>query len=163
MIPLDEVKDKALIESWKAQAKEIELDQLDGFVRRLVTEYQHDYGTICHAVHAAMMAVLSAVNKSPVGGITGFQASCIGWMLIRGMFGVADDAPLRLVDYDDLLYPQHKDRFTEISKAVWDKLQEKAKKLLEKDHSYAHPDVVDHWRFIVSGQVPFGLKVSEHG
>lgn len=80
MRKLDEEKDKDVIDAWKEEARHIEVDELDGFVRKLITGYEHDYGTICHAVHAAMMAAFSSVNKSPTGGISGFQASCVGWV-----------------------------------------------------------------------------------
>lgn len=155
---ITEENDKPLIDEWKREAGDMTLDKLEPFVRRLTTEYAHDYGTVCHAIHAAMKAAFSAVNKSPAGGITGFQASCIGWMLVRDMFLVGEDAALRLVDYDDMLYPQYRDKFTTISGETWLHLREKARKLLESEPA-AHPDVLRHWQSVVDGAVPFGLRV----
>lgn len=143
---------------WYEEAKEIKVEELEAFVKRLSTGYQHDYGTICHAVAASAVAAASAVNSSEQGGITGFQAGVIMWEFIKHWMHY-EQQPMRLVQYKDLLYPQHEYRFTGITKDTWEWLQEEAKKNLEEDHG---ADVVRaHWQSIVDGKVPFGLDVYE--
>lgn len=64
--------------------------ELAEFVRHLVEDYEHDYGTICHAVAAAGLAAMRCVNTdSDQGGITGFQASCVLWSVIARWTGEA--------------------------------------------------------------------------
>lgn len=157
---ITEENDKALLDEWKADAGKVTVDDLPAFIRKLTTEYQHDYGTIVHACHAAMLAALSAVNKGPQGGITGFQASCLGWMLIEDMLGIPKDTPARLINFDDLLFPQYEPRFRSIPASVWQWLKERAAGNL-KASPHAHPAVIAHWRSIVDGHVPFGLQVEQ--
>jgi len=67
---------------WYVEARGMTLDQLPKFVQRLTKDYQHDCGTICHAIAAAAVGAAWSVERGPQGGITGFQASCIMWEFI---------------------------------------------------------------------------------
>ena len=68
---------------------------------------------------------------------------------------------LKLVNYDDMLYPQYAYLFAPvISQTVWKNLQAQAEKLLqEHEGEYVHPNVRMHWQRIVDGNVPFGYTV----
>ena len=66
---------------------------------------------------------------------------------------------MRLVKYDDLLYPQHERSFTAISKETRDYVRQKAEENLGADITHVAPRVVEHWRSIARGAVPFGLRV----
>lgn len=161
---ITEENDRATLDAWKAEAREVKTpEQLTAFVTKLTTEYEHDYGTIVHAMHAAMKAAMQVVDSSPQGGITGFQASCLGWMQVKDLFMVRDGDPLRLVNYSDMLYPQYAEKFaSRISTATWEKLQKEAKDNLERERE-AHPNVKAHWETIAAGRVPFGYEVAtEH-
>jgi len=61
---------------WYEEARKMTVEQLPMFLKKLVEDYQHDYGTICHAVAAGALSAAHAVNHSPTGGITGFQPLC---------------------------------------------------------------------------------------
>lgn len=158
---ITEEKNKAILDAWKVEAREVKTpEQLAAFVKRLATDYEHDYGTICHAMHAAMKAAMRVVDESPQGGITGFQASCIGWMQIHDLFGYGDGDPLRIVNYNDMLFPQYEEKFANrISPETWASLQKQAKKNLESK-AEAHPNVKAHWETIAAGRVPFGYEVA---
>lgn len=90
----------------------------------------------------------------------------------------------KVVNYENLLDPSNESQFTTIPAEVWGWLQEKAAGLLKKQEDYiaakdkADRDVamgkqnvnmpenvgvpshlVEHWRSIRKGIVPFGLKV----
>jgi hypothetical protein len=145
---------------WMVEAKEMTVEKLPEFVRKLTEDYRHDYGTICHAIAAAAVAAAWAVERSPTGGISGFQAGCVMWEIIRGWgaFG-GPDSPLRIQNLDDLLYPQYRDKFTSISKEVWLRLKAKAAENLEGPHGT--DNVRAHWQSIVDGRVPFGFSVSD--
>jgi hypothetical protein len=145
-------------QQWYEQAKKVQLNDLKGFVSSLLDNYEHDYGTICHAMSAAMCAAMSAVNEHPQGGITGFQASCVMWEVLENAFHVK--APCSLVDYKNMLYPQYADRFTSISQDTFDWLKKEATKCIT-DGATMHPDVRTHMQSIADGAVPFGLSVRD--
>lgn len=159
-IKLDEEKDKVVLDSWMEEAKKGVIS-VDDFIKRIEEQYEHDYGTIVHAMHAVMKAAMVKLNNGPQGGITGFQASCLGWMLIRDCF-LTGDSPLRLVKYEEMLYPQYREKFQPtIDPGTWGYLQKKAKEELAKDLTNVSPTVVEHWQTIVAGIVPFGYTVGK--
>jgi len=149
-----------LQEQWYKDAKNVAIETLSDFVRSLVKNYEHDYGTICHAVTASAIAAAYAVDHSKQGGITGFQASCIMWEFIRHWMHY-DNKPMRLIDYDDMLYPQYEPRSTSISPETWKYLKKKAVNNLKLFNNTSSPEVIEHWKSIVAGKVPFGYKIEK--
>ena len=108
-----------------------------------------------------MIATAKYIDRSDVGGITGFQASFIGWEMIKEFFHESKIG-MRLVDYEDMLYPQYEEKFKKIiSKDIWESLQKQAEINL-KESPDAHPKVIKHWKSIVEGKVPFGYKVKDN-
>ncbi len=154
-------EESGIHKGWYEEAKKMTPQTLPEFIRKLTQDYAHDYGTICHAIAAAGLAAMCAVDHSPEGGITGFQASCIIWEVIQG-WGVFDKGPKRMLCYSELLYPQYAHKFTTISKETWKWVKEEAhKKLLEARRGQMHPDVSAHMESVAVGNVPFGLRVAE--
>ena len=148
-------------EEWYETAKAMpgNAGSLSVFVDRLMREYQHDYGTICHAVAAAGLAAMRCVSRQPEwGGITGFQAGAIMWELIE-RWGQFSDGPKRMLSYRDLLYPQRRDKFTEISAETWAWAQAEAKKTLAESNGMCS-NVNTHMESVAAGVVPFGLTVA---
>lgn len=162
MQSITEEGSRDIIDGWYVEAKTQTLDTINAFIAKLATEYSHDYGTICHAITAAGYAAMCAVDHSPQGGITGFQAGAIQWEIIRawGVFGQKGD-PLRIVNYENMLYPQYEDKFAStISPSTAEWLKEHAtKKLQDPANATAHPDVIEHWKSVAGGVVPFGYTV----
>lgn len=151
-------EESGIHKTWYLEAEKQTLETLPAFLDKLATAYEHDYGTICHAMSAGAVAVCRALNASPQGGITGFQASCVMWGFITNW--MHKDGPMSLVEYEWLLYPQYKTRFTRISKDTFSWIQEKAKENL-KNKTDAVPNVISHWEAIAAGHVPFGLTVEQ--
>jgi len=148
-----------LHEQWYKEAKKQTLETLPAFFNKLVNDYCHDYGTICHALSASAIAAATAMNKSPAGGITGFQAGCVMWGFVRHWNHDGNKCGLSLKDWDNVLYPQYKDDFEKIIPGdVWVAIQKEARKNLDTV-SGARPAVVAHWQSIVDGIVPFGYRV----
>lgn len=146
-------------EDWYEEAKEITPENLDEFIKKLTEDYNHDYGTICHACAAAAIAGATAIDNSEQGGITGFQAGCIMWEFIRKWMIGNDEQPMKLLKYEDLLYPQYGYRFNTISKEGWEWVKEQAEKNLKEESACA--EVKQHWRDITNEQVPFRLKIED--
>lgn len=225
-------------EKWFEEAKKQTVDTLPNFVRHLVEDYEHDYGTICHAITAAGLAGMYAIENSPTGGITGFQAGFCMWGIVRQWSYSNNKCGLRMIDYDNLLYPQYEDKFNpmsisretleavrkeasnkiakhekdienwKVTHSKWESDMEKFKIDVvewQKQHTEyptyeenpkfyehlgggtyqeweeerkkeksgfmfapkepyeptIHPDIMNHWKSIVDGAVPFRLKVTE--
>ena len=155
-------EDMGLQKGWCERAKSMKPDDFPEFFREMTEDYIHDYGTVCHAMAAVGLAAMFAFNNSDGarGGITGFQAGCVMWEVIRHMNYEDNKCGLRLLNMDDLLYPQYEHKFCSISSNIWEAVQKEAqKRLLER--GAAHPDVVAHLESIVNGKVPFGLRIED--
>lgn len=149
-------------EKWFEEAKKQTVNTLPEFVRHLVEDYEHDFGTICHAIAAAGLAGMYAIENSPEGGITGYQAGFCMWGIVKNWSYENNKCGLRMLNYDDLLYPQYEYKFNSISRESLEAVINEAKnRLKEYDRMRVHPDVISHWESIVNGEVPFGLKVED--
>lgn len=147
-------------EEWYEQCKEQTIETLPSFLNHILGDYKHDYGTICHALAAGSVATLWAMNNHKNAGITGFQAGAVMWEFIRHWNRTNNKTGLRLVDFDNMLYPQYSDEFQKtISKDTWEHLQKEASKNIS-ENGRAHIEVVAHWKQIVNGRVPFGYSIT---
>lgn len=143
---------------WFEKAKEIRnAEQLADFAKELLEDTQHDYGTVCHAI--AALAIGAAWYGAHSQGITGFQAGFIMWDFIEQWEYRENKCGLRIIDYDNMLYPQYENKFDKIiTSKQFKRMQEVAAEKLKEKYR-AHPDVVKHWESIVNGTVPFGYKL----
>lgn len=126
-------------------------------------KYGDDYGGCVVAIGQAALAVMDHLGNE--FGITGFQAGCINFEILRNWTYSGNKTSLKIVDFDDMLYPQYEHKFEKtITRSVWDALQKQAKERLgkKKDKGYAvHPEVLAHLQSIADGNVPFGYTVKE--
>lgn len=149
-----------LEKEWYKEAKEQTTDTLNDFINHIMNDYEHDYGTVCHAFAACALATIHACNRTEQGGITMFQASMVMWKIVRQLLYPNNKCGLRMIDYDNMLYPQYDYKFDKtIDSHTFNTLQNEAKKLLEEGS--AHPLVIAHWQSIVDGVVPFGYKIKD--
>lgn len=91
-------------------------------------------------------------------GISHFQASCIAHEFIR-RFMYFGDKPFNIIEYENMLYPQYMESFRTISLETWEWLRNEARKRLSKLDSSFSKEVVNHWKKIANGEVPFGYVV----
>jgi hypothetical protein len=124
---------------WYEGAKNQTVESLPGFINHLVNDYGHDYGTICHALAAGAIAAATAIDKSPTGGITGFQAGAVMWEFIRHWNFSSNKCGLRIFDYDNFLYPQYAYKHQKtITTDTWKAIQEEAARLIaDADEKHA--------------------------
>jgi hypothetical protein len=145
---------------WYEEAKNQTLETLPAFMKKLSEEFEHDYGTICHALASAAIASTWAMNKTEQGGITGFQGGAVMWEFIKNWGYGGELKPLRLFDFSHMLYPQYEEYFDRsISEDTWKWLQKNAQEMLDGDVTRFHPTVITHLQSIVDGTVPFGYAV----
>ena len=156
-------EDMNLQKEWYEQAKQIKaMEELTLFIAHVMNDYDHDYGTAVHAIAASALA--AAYYGAYSESVTGFQMSLIMWMIAHQLVYDDNVCGLKMIDYDDMLYPQYEDKFDKtISPQVWENLQKEAKKRLEvaDEEPKACAAVRNHWQSIVDGKVPFGYTVSD--
>jgi hypothetical protein len=144
------------------ERKNIEsFDDLVSFLERVKNTCNTGYGTAPRAI--AQAALATAWYLSSEFGITGFQAGCTMWDFIRDWSFPTNECGMKIVNYDNMLYPQYADSFEKtISKDTFESLQRAAEKNLEKyNGEYTSSFVISHWRSIVDGNVPFGYIVKD--
>ena len=148
------------IKEWHERAKTITLEALPDFLKEL-SEYPHTYNSIVSAIGAGAVATCWAMNNTENGGITGFQASCVMWDFVQNWMHY--ETPLKLIKYEDMLYPQYEHEFEKtISKETFEWLREEAEmNISTHTEGHVHPDVMKHWISIVNGDVPFCYKINE--
>ena len=134
-------------------------DDLVAFLQRVKDTCNTGYGTAPRAI--AQAALATAWYLSSEFGITGFQAGFTMWDFIRDWSYPNNECGMKIISYDDMLYPQCEYRYQKtITRDVFDALQQAAKKNLESTE-YAHPDVINHWKSIAEGNVPFGYIIQD--
>jgi hypothetical protein len=135
-------------------------ETLPSFISELMSK-DHDYGSVCVAMGLAAAATAFACNKheGARGGITGFQSGAVFWEFVRAWGSpTIGECGARMVNYENLLYPQYENDFKSITTETFEAVQKRAVELLaEKDT--ASPAVIAHWQTIALGQSPFGLPV----
>ncbi len=135
-------------------------EELTAFLKNVEENYGYGYGEAPRAMAQAALAV--AWYLSSKFGITGFQAGFVMWDFITGWNRTGNECGLKLVDYDEMLYPQYDYKFEKtISSYAWNNLQKVAKKRLDEADNYVHPRVLEHWQSIADGKVPFGYVVCD--
>lgn len=146
---------------FEPRIKTITLGTLPAFITDALA-FEHDYGSICLALAFIGAAAAWAAERSPQGGITGFQGSCVTWEFLHlwdpSLLG---KTATRILNYDKLLYPQYAEQFTSVSKSTFEKVQKLVLAQLGKPDDYVSQVVWDHWQTVAAGVVPFGLKLTE--
>lgn len=133
---------------------------LTDFLKDVKNNYNIGYGEAPRAIAQAALATAWYMCKE--FGITGFQAGCVMWDFITGWTYTSNKCGLKIVDYDNMLYPQYESKYQKtISSRTWDNIQNQALKCLEEDAGIAADAVRKHWQSIVDGVVPFGYTVTE--
>lgn len=147
---------------WFEAAKRQTNETLASFVDQVMNYYAHDYGTVCHAISACALAAAYAANneEGACGGITGFQAGFVMFDFIREWNYPNNKTGLAIRNFDDMLYPQYDYKFDKVLKrSMWNAIKAEAEKKLEEDSDVAALPVIEHWRKIARGIVPFGYRV----
>ena len=142
------------VESW---FKRDPSESVDSFITYL-DGLDHDYGTIVEALAAVAIHAARKMNHAEKsGGIIGFQASGVMWTFVQRW--LHQDGPMKLMKFENMLFPQYRDEFEKtISKDTWKYLQKEAAGRLGSRVDVS-TKVKAHWISIASGTVPFGYTV----
>lgn len=162
---ISESKDTEILKSWVAKAEKFgEKDSIDKFASELVKNYSHDYGTCVHAAAAIAMAAICKASRA--FGLTGFQHGCILSLLMRNEFRIGREIGSKILDMDNLLFPQYMRNFVEIkiSKRCAENLRNLASakiKEAKKNNGIVSKSVFAHWQWIAGGNLPPFVTVED--
>ena len=150
---------KELLEEKRKNIKT--LHDLVLFLQEIKRDYNCGYGEAPRSI--AQAALATAWYFASDFGITGFQAGFVMWDFIQGWLFEDNKCGMKIIDYDDMLYPQYNDKFEKVlSKETFEALQKEAKKKLESHkNECVHSAVWEHWKSIANGNVPFGYVVKD--
>lgn len=154
-------------DEWYEKAKtEIQTpEQLKAFAEEISARIESSDEPYNDSSNGAAALALAAMNMTAcMYGMTGFQMGWVMWQVIDQMLLSEHDCGMKLVNYNDMLYPQYEHRFGKtIDADTWGKLQEKAARLVGENKKSKFPackGVADHWKSIADGKVPFGYTVA---
>lgn len=130
-------------------------NELFGHVLGMKGEDYYNYSGLA----ASALSLASANLCACVFSMSAFQMGCVMWDFIDNTILEEHDVGMRLVNYNDMLYPQYRYRFDrKIDKETWESLRGKAAELLSKK-TPMDSGVKRHIKSIADGKVPFGYKV----
>ncbi len=153
----NEFEVKEILEKERKNIKS--LDDLMNYIQSIRDNYDIGYGTAPRAIAQAVLA--TSYYLADMFGITGFQASFVMWDFIKDWSFRGNKCGLKIVNYDDMLYPQYNYKFQKtIKKDTFEVLQKAAENNLKKYKS-ASSNVIEHWKSIVDGNVPFGYIIED--
>lgn len=123
-------------------------EELDAYIRSLV-DRPHDYGTCVYAMSMAAVATYNYVAHKL--GVTGFQAGAADMDILRRTRHLERG---RILDYNNLLYPQYCDEehfpsWQVLIQKNKDWLREEAKKRLA-ENGIASDGVTRHWKTLAA-------------
>ena len=148
---------KAQLEEERKDIKSF--DDLVAFLQRVKDTCNTGYGTAPRAIAQAALATANYLASD--FGITGFQAGCTMWDFIRDWQYPNNKCGMKIINYDDMLYPQYGYKYEKIiSYDTADALIKAAEENL-REVEYAHPGVIKHWKSIADGNMPFGYVVTD--
>ena len=135
------------------------LDDLMNYSQNDRDNYDIGYDTAPRAI--AQAALATSYYLADMFGITGFQACFVMWDFIKDWSFRGNKCGLKIVNYDDMLYPQYNHKFQKtIKKDTFEALQKAAENNLKK-HQFSSSAVIKHWKSIVDGNVPFGYIIED--
>ena len=153
----NEFEAKEILEKERKNIKS--LDDLMNYIQNIRDNYDIGYDTAPRAI--AQAALATSYYLADMFGITGFQAGFVMWDFIKDWSFRGNKCGLKIVNYDDMLYPQYNHKFQKtISKDTFEALQKVAENNLKKG-GYARPNVIKHWKSIIDGNVPFGYIIED--
>ena len=153
----NEFEAKEILEKERKNNKSI--DDIMNYIQNVRDNY--DIGYEKDQKEIEQDALATSYYMEEMFGITGFQAGFVMWDFIKDWSFRGNKCGLKIVNYDDMLYPQYNHKFQKtISKDTFEALQKAAEDNLKKG-GYANPNVIKHWKSIVDGNVPFGYIIED--
>lgn len=114
------------------------------------------------AIAAFILAAGNLMVKKHADLMDKNVAAGIFWAFLRHWLPEFSYAPLRILVYEDLLFPspQTEKNYKTITKDIQDWLKQRAKSYLENNKD-APEELKKHWQAVVDGHIPFDLELEE--
>ena len=103
----NEFEVKEILEKERKNIKS--LDDLMNYIQNIRDNYDIGYDTAPRAI--AQAALATSYYLADMFGITGFQAGFVMWDFIKDWSFRGNKCGLKIVNYDDMLYPQYNYKF----------------------------------------------------
>lgn len=104
------------------------IEELTELIKEVETDFNNGYGIVPRAIGSVCAVVGNYLSCQM--GITGFQAGCAIFDFITGYLITDNKCGLRLIDFDEMLYPQYEYKFDKkLKKSTWELLQKRVKEL----------------------------------
>lgn len=163
---LSEKRDRDIWQGWFKEAEKCKLEDgsLQKFLDHLKNDYEFDYGTSARATAAAAFATANAF--AGYIGLTGFLWGCAAKDILGKMCFPNNKLGYRIVDYDNLLYPQYEYNFVgcRISASGAESLRREAQANIDESNGRGiHPDVMAWWKRLAKGDFPHWLHIVKEG
>jgi hypothetical protein len=158
--PFVSEENRDIIDSWYKRASEVTPETFGELINELLHDYDLDYGAKIHAAAACTIAMFNACDD--IFGFSGFQSSASIMQVLYKLNYPCNKTGIRVLNYDDMLYPQYEDKFRSISRDTWKLLRKRAGELVDENDKWTtDPSVFHHWSAISLGIVPFGYYISD--
>lgn len=151
--------DKDIIDNWYKRAREVTPKTFGDFINELLHGYDLDYGAKIHAAAACTIAMFIACDD--IFSFSSFQYGAAVMQILYKLNYPCNETGIRVIDYDNMLYPQHENKFRSIRQNTWELLRKRADELIAERQLTADPSVLNHWKSISLGIVPFGYYISD--
>lgn len=154
------------LEDLVEEAKKLELGELESFIENILDKSYKTYDDYPRIlVLSALAAVYSTLSDKRMD-LSGFQAQFVPILFYR--YFMREWGPIRLQLLDELIYPQYEGKFKShnyLSKGELIGIYDALKKAISVniDQNTPSENVVEHWRFLLNGNLPFGFKFNEMG
>jgi hypothetical protein len=146
------------IEDLYKEAGKITMETLPAFLDKL-GQMPDTYNDGVHIVAAAGIAAAWALNGH-IGCLSNIGASQVMWDFIKSWMD--KKGPMRLICFEDMLYPQFEYRFektVDFETAEWLRITAHNKmQTWFKGHHCVAPEVFWHWHSLDCGILPFGYR-----
>lgn len=151
---MSEEKNSPLYEEWKAKADAVQnLEDFKAFFKEL-TEHNQSYDSVVWACSLISVAAFKAFNRSPQGGITGFQLGYVGGGYLREIMHL--QGPVFMLKAEDLLLPHKAHNYiARLDKESHTWLRETAKeRLADPELQDIDDDFKEHYQKLAEGWLP---------
>lgn len=136
-------------------------EQLLEFLDKEIENEELTKDNIDHAIAAFMLAASNVLVQKHGNLIDKDKAGDIMWNFIRHWLPEFAYAPIRMLIYEDLLFPQFERNFKTITKDIQEWVKKQAEHNLKTHGDKAAPELVEHWRKIINGYIPYDLELEE--
>jgi len=134
------------INVWIEKGQNTKIGNFQEFLNDMIENIPVSYGNVVYSTAIASSTIAHILSSHY--GITGFQAGCVQWEWIRQWGIFSSEVGLRMLNYQDMCYPQHESSFTTISKDTFERMQTFCQDRIEKSNQdyETYKETLSEWK-----------------